>query len=190
MRDVLEPLDMKDSRDRVVSSSSFPTPFCLFTDVAIGLLRQGYGVRFYAKGLSMHPTIKDGEMITVEPVVASQVKRGNILLYHNGRSLVAHRVVRIANKTSLLDLQSSVLGTFFILRGDACSSCDEPVQADQALGRVVCVERNGRLITLNSWISMILYTAHLCISRLKSSIVLSALAIRTRLSNPVHIKTM
>lgn len=162
---------MKDSRDRVVSPSSFPGCFCLFTDVTTGLLRQGYGVRFYAKGWSMYPTIKDGEMITVEPVVPSQVKQGDILLHHNGRGVIAHRVVRIARKKVLLNPQDSVLGTVFILRGDASSTCDEPVEADQVLGKVVSVERDGRLIDLDGWKSTISYASHLCTSRFKRSII-------------------
>jgi signal peptidase len=151
------------SKDRVI-----PCPSSPFTDVATGLLRQGYGVRFYAKGWSMYPTIKDGEMITVEPVVPSQVKRGDILLYHNSRGVVAHRVVRLG-------------GTFFILRGDASSTCDEPVEADQALGKVVSVERNGGLIDLDGWKAIILYTAHLCGSRFKRSIIQNTLRMRVHI---------
>ena len=190
LRGVLELSDMRDSKDRVISPSSFLSPFCLFTDVATGLLRQGYGVRFYAKGWSMYPTIKDGEMITVEPVVPSQVKRGDILLHHNGRGVIAHRVVRIGRKKALLSTQNSVLGTFFILRGDASSTCDEPVETDQALGKVVSVEQDGRLIDLDSWRSIILFTAHLCKPRLKRSIIQSILWVRAHLSNLQHTKVM
>lgn len=162
---------MRDPRDRVILPSSFPSSFCLFTDVTTGLLRQGYGVRFCAKGWSMYPTIKDGEMITVEPVVPSQVKRGDILVHHNGRGMIAHRVVRIPRKKALLNPEDSILGTSFVLRGDASSTCDEPVEGDQVLGKVVSVERNGRLIDLDSWKSMILFASHLCTSHFKRSII-------------------
>ncbi len=171
LRSVLELSGMRNSKDRVSLPSSFPSPFCLFTDVATGLLRQGYGVRFYAKGWSMYPTIKDGEMITIEPVVPSQVKRGDILLHHNGRGVIAHRVVRIGRRKALLSPQNSVLGTLFILRGDASSTCDGPVEADQVLGKVVSVERDGRLIDLGGWKSMVWYASHLCGSRFKRSII-------------------
>jgi signal peptidase I len=157
---------MMHSKDRVIPSS-----FCLFTDVTAGLLRQGYGVRFHAKGWSMCPTIQDGEMITVEPVVPSQVKRGDILLHHNGRGVIAHRVVRIARKRAFPNPQDTVLDTSFVLRGDASSIYDEPVEANQVLGKVVSVERNGRLIDLGGWKSMIWYASHLCKSRLKRSII-------------------
>ena len=182
---------MKDSKDRGISPSSFSSPFCLFTDVATGLLRQGYGVRFYARGWSMYPTIKDGEVITVEPVLPSQVKRGDILLHHNGRGMIAHRVVRIARKKAFLNTQNSVLGTFFIFRGDASSTCDEPVEEDQVLGKVVSVQRDDRLIDLDGLKSMILYTTHLCRSRFKRSIIrIIRLIMRSHLSNTEHAKVL
>ena len=161
---------MKDSKDSLISPSSFP-PLCLFTDVATGLLRQGYGVRFHAKGWSMYPTIKDGEKITVEPATLSQVKQGDILLHHNGRGVIAHRVVRVGRKKALFNTQDSIFDPFLVLRGDACSTCDEPVEANQVLGKVLCVERNGRLINLNGWKSIILYTLHFLIFRFKTSII-------------------
>ncbi len=162
---------MRDSKDRVFSPSSLSGPFCLFTDVTIGLLRQGYGVRFYAKGWSMHPTIRDGELITVEPVIPSQVKRRDILLHYNGRRVIAHRVVRMAKRMSLLNPQTAAIDASFVLRGDASSTCDGPVDADQILGKVVTVERNGRLIDLDSWKSMLFYAAHVYGSRFKRSVI-------------------
>ena len=82
----------------------------------------------------MCPTIRDGEAVTVEPVRAGAVKRGDILLYRAERGVIAHRVVRIEGE------QSPV----FTLRGDASETCDEPIEAAQILGRVVAVERGGR----------------------------------------------
>ncbi len=162
---------MKDSRDSVLSPSSLSGFFCLFTDVAQGLLRQGYGVRFYAKGWSMYPAIRDGEMITVEPAIPSQVKRGDILLHSNNRRVIAHRVVRIARRKGLLDSPTSVPGIFFILRGDASSACDDPVDPGQVLGKVVSVERNGRLIDLDSWKSMFFHAAYVYGSLFKRSVI-------------------
>jgi signal peptidase I len=39
---------------------------------------------------------------------------------------------------------------YYILRGDAATSCDDPVEPDQVLGKVVCVQRNGSRIELCS----------------------------------------
>jgi hypothetical protein len=119
----------------------------------------------------MYPSIQDGESITVEPVAPSQVKRGDILVHHNGRGVIAHRVVRIARRNPLLNAEDSFLEPSFILRGDASSICDEPVEVDQVLGKVVSVERNGRLIDLDGWKSMVSYAVRLFGSRFKRSVI-------------------
>jgi len=93
----------------------------------------------------MYPTILNGDEITVEPIRPKAVKVGDIVLYQNEDDLIAHRVVRIEN---ISDTQSSVLSpqSCFALRGDARPACDAPVAAEQILGKVVLIERNGRLI--------------------------------------------
>ena len=116
----------------------------LFFDASHELLRAGYSVRFCAGGRSMFPTIHDGEMITVEPVAPAEVNRDDVILYQFQNRLrqgvMAHRVVRI-ERTACGALQ-------FILRGDGMARCDAPVAETDILGRVVGVEREGRLIPL------------------------------------------
>jgi signal peptidase I len=124
----------------------------MFLEVSTGLLSQGYGVRFRPGGLSMHPTIRDGEPVTVEPIEASRVKRGDIILYKTERGLVAHRVVRIE--------RGGDGDRVFYLRGDASTSGDAPVMAEQILGRVVVVERRGRKIALRGYRARLSRAAH------------------------------
>ena len=108
----------------------------LFVDVITELLRSGQAIRFQAPGWSMHPTIRDGEIITVEPVMPSAVKQGDIILYRSKVGVIAHRVVRISQKNGVVPR--------FILRGDALGSPDEPLAAQQILGKVVWLERDGK----------------------------------------------
>ena len=112
----------------------------LLLDLTTELLSQGATVRFRPSGRSMYPSIREGELITVEPVEASDVKLGDIVLYRSERGPIAHRVVGIASRNARV----------FRLRGDASLSCDEPVVGQQILGRVVGVQRNGRSIALAS----------------------------------------
>jgi hypothetical protein len=56
----------------------------------------------------------------------------------------------------------------FITRGDAATSCDAPVSASQVLGRVMCVERNGRTLGLMGLRVRIFFMARVGISRLKA----------------------
>lgn len=112
----------------------------MFQTLSRELLENGYGVRFRPGGFSMHPTIRDGETVTVEPVCAESVRRGDILLYRNESRVIAHRVVGIRSAENS--------GLIFTLRGDSLAACDAPIGAEQILGRIVSVERAGREIKL------------------------------------------
>jgi signal peptidase len=112
----------------------------MFQRLSTDLLQSGYGVRFCPGGFSMYPTIRDGEAVTVEPINAHKVRRGDILLYRTERRVIAHRVVGVVEGTNAKRV--------FTLRGDSLSSCDAPVNQEQVLGRVVSVERKGRRIKL------------------------------------------
>jgi signal peptidase I len=144
------------------ASKSVFSPHHLFTDVTTELLCSGQGIRFRAPGRSMHPTIKEGEIITVQPVPPSAVKIGDIILYRFKGGVIAHRVVRIERGDA---------GSRFILRGDASGICDEPVEPTQVLGKVLSVERNGRIIDLYRHRARIFRKARFCASHLKRWII-------------------
>jgi hypothetical protein len=124
----------------------------MFPELITELLLDGYKVNFSAPGHSMYPTIMANETILVEPIDPGAVRMGDILLYRTNGRLIAHRVVRINmpagnsnSSNSNFDTPSSALSfqPSFTFRGDACPSCDAPVTADQILGKVVAIERNG-----------------------------------------------
>lgn len=131
----------------------------MFLDVSTELLRAGYSIRFRPGGHSMHPTIRDGEAVTVEPVNALAVKRGDILLYQTERGVIAHRVRSIKKNGNAAKV--------FILRGDTSISCDEPVKADQILGKIISVERNGRKVDISSRVSKLFRTVRASTSQIK-----------------------
>jgi hypothetical protein len=106
-----------------------------FLETATGLLERGHAVRFPADGWSMHPTIRYGETIIVEPLGAYEARRGEILLYRSSRSAIAHRLVRLTSVEGDEQL---------VFRGDAADCCDPPIAWHQVLGRVIAVERGGR----------------------------------------------
>jgi hypothetical protein len=160
-------------------------PQRLFIDLSAGLLHQGQSVRFCASGQSMHPTIKEGEIITVVPVAVCDIRRGDILFYKLGKKVVAHRLISIkeekSNSTSHSSANSlnhsptqsmthaSTLNSMrlFILRGDASLTCDEPVGTHQILGKVVSVEKRSRSLNLYSRKARIFRFAYAWASRLK-----------------------
>src|SRR6266481_8117254 len=129
----------------------------LFIDLSTELLKLGHRVRFRPRGSSMHPTIKDSEVVAVEPVEPVEIARLDIILYLTVRGPIAHRVVRIEKRGEN--------AASFITRGDASTSCDEPVEADQVIGRVVSVERDGRCINLVSRRAKLRHIVGSCASR-------------------------
>lgn len=144
----------------------------------------GHRVKFRAPGYSMYPTILHEDVITVEPVDPSAVRVGDIVLYRNENSVIAHRVVKIEIKNDIHnDSQSSARGlprrshahsvtktgtqSFFILRGDARPACDDPVAAEHILGKVVLVETNGRNINPYGFKAKLISNVRRLVSRLK-----------------------
>ena len=133
----------------------------LLSELGGELLSLGFGVRFRAPGTSMHPTIRNGDVITVEPVAPTKLKRGDIILYRFRPGFIAHRIVNIDERDGW--------GRTFILRGDASTTCDDPVEADQVLGKVVCLERDHRIIDPYSLRVRVWSMLYLWLARLKRS---------------------
>ena len=161
------PINLVPSHLILSPQSSALSPQSLnFARVCIDLLRSGKRVRFRAPGYSMYPTILNGDEITVEPIKSDAIKVGDIILYRDQESLIAHRVVKIEIKN---ETQSSVLSpeSRFTLRGDARPACDDPVAAEQVLGKVVRIETNGRGINPYSFKAKLIFIVRRWVFRLK-----------------------
>ena len=110
----------------------------------------------------MHPTIRHGDPITVEPVAPSKLKKGDIILYRLQSSFIAHRIVNIEERNGC--------GLTFIVRGDASVTCDAPVKVKQVLGKVVCLERGHRRIDPYSRRARLWSMLYLRLARLKRGV--------------------
>ncbi|HLD47920.1 MAG TPA: hypothetical protein VJA64_08850 [Desulfobaccales bacterium] len=98
------------------------------------VLAKGASFRFEARGLSMHPFIKDQEVITISPVQRSRLYCGDVVAFchpETGR-LTVHRIV----KKNAQD---------FLLRGDNCPEADGLIPAASLLGRVTEVRGKNRI---------------------------------------------
>jgi hypothetical protein len=149
------------------------------------LLKEGHKVRFRAPGKSMRPAVLDGDVLIVEPVETAAIKIGDIILYQAEELMIAHRVKSIekieyrknqpSKHSATTSLTKSGPGDrtinenlyVFLLRGDASFSYDEPVYADQILGKAITIERNGRAINPYSFSYRLTCRARTWASRLK-----------------------
>ena len=159
----IKPIVSNLAQSSVLSPQSSDANPLNLEQVCTELLREGHQIKFKAPGDSMYPTICDGDLITVQPIKPSNVIMGDIILYRHKSGVVAHRVVNIQAP------QSSVPSPqyFFTLRGDAAIVLDNPVGADQILGKVVSTEKNGRRINPYSFKVKLLYKTRRLASRLK-----------------------
>jgi hypothetical protein len=98
-------------------------------------LEQGFLVAITPRGGSMKPLIRDGERIFVAR--EKYLEKDDIVLAATGSGLIAHRLVGFENQSVLL-------------KGDAIPGKPEEVQTASVFGRVVAVEKGGRMLDLRS----------------------------------------
>lgn len=97
-------------------------------EVIVDLLQRGHAVEFRVRGDSMHPSIREHDLVHVAP--SGEVRVNDVVLALADRGLTAHRVI-------------AVNGEQVLTRGDNTPSADRALARDRILGKVVWVERNG-----------------------------------------------
>lgn len=111
-----------------------------FETLAAEILARGCTLRFRARGVSMRPFIRDGDVVEVEPIGERPIRRGDVVLRRGGDGRVlAHRVTLVDGSG-----EAALVHT----RGDALGYPDGPVSQRQVLGRVVNVARESSRMSL------------------------------------------
>ena len=106
-----------------------------FESLADEVLSKGDNLRFRARGISMQPFIRDGDILEIQPNAGVQFRTTDIVLCKSPKGhLVAHRVIgtEIENGRGVL-----------IIQGDALGQPDGNIDPGEVLGRVVAVIRDG-----------------------------------------------
>lgn len=102
------------------------------------VLARGVPFRFCARGWSMAPFIRDGDLITVSPIQEALPGIGDVVAFVRPETgnLVVHRIV-------------ATHGAARSLQGDSGPACpDGIIPPENLLGRVTRVERQGRDVWL------------------------------------------
>ena len=94
--------------------------------------KKGGNIRFQAKGGSMYPFIKDGDIVTVAPVAGGELRLGDVVAVapKDGCGVVLHRIVK----------QNIGIVT---IKGDNVWRVDGKFHPETIHGRLVGIERNG-----------------------------------------------
>ena len=92
-------------------------------------------LRLRVRGGSMVPLLRPGDVVWVEPVTPSALKRGDLIVVQRQGTWVTHRLV-------------ARQGGKWQVKGDNLRHPDPPVTDEAVLGRVVAIERDGLRIDL------------------------------------------
>jgi uncharacterized repeat protein (TIGR01451 family) len=101
----------------------------LFDAFSRELLREGNAIRFQARGASMSPAIRDGEIVHVKAVRLADLRVGDIVLVKGEMGFRLHRLV-------VADAEQDV----FITRGDCARDDDPAVSSEEIIGRAEAKE--------------------------------------------------
>ena len=114
---------------------------CLSNPGQLALLKSmaehGVPLRSTVRGFSMHPFIRDGDILTIAPLKDCSLDVGDIVAFTRpvGGRLAIHRIIKQADSG-------------WLLKGDNCQESDGVVPDNEIIGRVIRVERNKRKVHL------------------------------------------
>ncbi|HEY3284559.1 MAG TPA: GNAT family N-acetyltransferase [Armatimonadota bacterium] len=111
-----------------------------FLELIREAIHKGDGFRLRLFGISMHPFVRAGDLARVRPIAWDAIRPGHVILFQREDRLIAHRVLRVPSSPA----------EPLIAKGDTLRRADPPVRAEQVLGRVVTIERDGRVLSLDS----------------------------------------
>ncbi len=102
-------------------------------DLIEAVHEKGSSFRFQAKGYSMTPSIRNNDVITVSPLKDLMPRRGDVLAFRHPErpQMLVHRALHVREKK-------------IFVKGDNCLEADGWIPAENILGLVTRVERQGR----------------------------------------------
>jgi len=119
-------LFVRESRELSLSNQAL-------IDLLCAVLDKGFSFKFRTKGNSMVPFIKEGDIITVSPLLTKKPRLGEVVafVHPDTGKLIVHRIIKEQTKG-------------FLIQGDGViDHADSQVPPECVLGRVTCIERNG-----------------------------------------------
>jgi Peptidase S24-like len=120
-------------RARVAPGGELPLAGGSLAGLMGAVLEKGKPFRFEARGESMFPAIRDGDVLTVAPLAGRRPRTGDIVAFVHPETggLRIHRVVGTAAGR-------------YVLKGDNALGADPAVGFEAVMGFVVGLERDGR----------------------------------------------
>jgi signal peptidase I len=113
-------------------------------EILQAVLSKGFSIRFKAKGFSMFPVIKDGDIITVSPFPGVSIRSGNIIAFIHPQTekLVVHRLIETKENG-------------FLTKGDNSLETDGDIPGTYILGKVTRIEKKGKSRLMKKFFGLI-----------------------------------
>ncbi len=129
----------------------------------IEAVRKGQSLWFRVTSGSMHPMLRVGEQVLIEPAVAAQIQVGEIAAFETNEGLVIHRIVQRRRENA---------GIRLIEMSDVHFR-PGPVDSEAVVGRVVAVRQGNTRIDLQRPIAQkcgrVIARAHFRLYTMRSS---------------------
>ena len=125
---------MRPQRDDEIANEARSLSNQALTDILSAVTKKGASVRFQAKGFSMSPFIRDGDVLTLSPLRNHLPQIGDTVAFISPatESLLIHRVIGKRG------------GPRFLLKGDNLPEDDGLVPLMNIVAHVLRVERKGK----------------------------------------------
>lgn len=113
-----------------------------FARLSVEVLRSRRALRFNARGNSMHPLLRDGDTLLVEPLEKGKIRAGQIVLCAVKQDyVVVHRVICRSSSQQV---------DHYLVKGDSRLRSDGWIPREKIYGRVVSLERGDQHVNLDS----------------------------------------
>jgi signal peptidase I len=122
------------------------------------ILHMGHSIRMAVKGLSMLPTLKEGDFVIFKSVTAKELFFGDLIVYKQQQKFIIHRYIKT----------TTIKGKIYLkCKGDNLLYFDPLIPKDELLGKVFIIEKNESRISLTSYKSRGMNMALCCLYVLK-----------------------
>lgn len=98
-------------------------------------------IEISAKGSSMFPLIREGDICRFRPVEKKSFSKGDIILFHSDSGhLIAHRLLSVIHRED---------ECLYACKGDANAAYDKLIRIEQMLGTLYSIRRGGKDIHMS-----------------------------------------
>ena len=139
------------SRIRIQREDPLVLPDPDFSLLVADKMRSQGSVYLRVSGCSMVPWIRAGDFVFVRQFDFAKVAVGDVIVFRRNGMVITHRAIRRVAATP-----NEATASLLVTKGDASDETDNPVSAEEFLGRATRIHRGRRHVDLESFSQILL----------------------------------